>query len=208
MARHWKILIAMLAVSVAGSLLTFPSLLRNVLRLRSAAATEEQARREIVQPTLTTSSDAPVTAHLFWASETAPGALEQTDIQLSLSNDPVQRAKQLINALINKVPRAGQRTLPPEAVLLQFYLLPDGTAVADFSDALASATPSGILSEQMALDSLLRTLEANLPAAHRLKILIHGQEAETLAGHVDLTPFFPLSPPPSEESAQAAAAVR
>jgi len=28
-----------------------------------------------------------------------------------------------------------------------------------------------------------------------LKILIHGQEAETLAGHVDLTGFIDLYPP-------------
>jgi hypothetical protein len=28
----------------------------------------------------------------------------------------------------------------------------------------------------------------------RLKILIHGQEVDTLAGHLDLTGTFPLSP--------------
>jgi hypothetical protein len=33
-----------------------------------------------------------------------------------------------------------------------------------------------------------------LPAARRLKILIHGQEVDTLAGHVDLTGFFELNP--------------
>src|SRR5713101_6370286 len=48
----------------------------------------------------------------------------------------------------------GQRTLPADVILIEFYKLADGTAVADFSDALATATPSGILSEQMALDSI------------------------------------------------------
>ena len=88
----------------------------------------------------------------------------------------------------------GQRTLPTDTVLLQFYLLPDGTAVADFSEALSGSMPSGILSEQMAVDSIARTLEANLSAARRLKILIRGQEVETLAGHLDLTGFFPAGP--------------
>jgi Tfp pilus assembly protein FimV len=33
-------------------------------------------------------------------------------------------------------------------------------------------------------------LEANVPSIQRLKILIHGQEVETLAGHLDLTGTF------------------
>jgi spore germination protein GerM len=195
MARHWKIAIAILAVSVVAGAFTFPALLRNVLRLRRAAATEEQSRREIVQPAITTPTDAMVSARLYWASDTQPSALEPSDIQLSLSKEPVQRAKQLIAALIGRVPGPAQRTLPEDAALLQFYLLPDGTAIADFSEAIAGAMPSGILSEQMAVDSIVKTFEANLPAVRRLKILIQGQEVETLAGHIDLSGFFPLAPP-------------
>jgi hypothetical protein len=202
MARHWKIMIALLVMSVVAGLLTFPALVRNVLRLHSAATIEEQSRREIVQPVLITPTDAPVTARLFWASDSNPAALVPTEVQLSLSTEPVQRAKQLINALITRAPSDAQRTLPADTVLLQFYLLPDGTAIADFSEALANAVPSGILSEQLAVDSIARTLEANVSAAHRLKILIHGQEADTLAGHLDLTGFFPLaSPSPAETPA-------
>jgi len=33
-------------------------------------------------------------------------------------------------------------------------------------------------------------LEANVPQVRRLKILIHGQEMDTLAGHLDLTQTF------------------
>jgi Sporulation and spore germination len=195
MPRHWKIAIAILVMSVVAGLLTFPALLRNVLRLQNSAATEEQARREIVQPEITTPTDAPVSARLFWASDTQPGTLAPSDVQLSLSTEPVQRAKQLIAALITRAPSPVQRTLPADTVLLQFYLLPDGTAIADFSEAISGGMPSGILSEQMAVDSITRTLQANLSAATRLKILIRGQEVETLAGHLDLTGFFPLAPP-------------
>jgi hypothetical protein len=56
-------------------------------------------------------------------------------------------------------------------------------------------TPSGIESEQLVVDSISRTLENNVATVRRLKILIHGQEVETLAGHVDLTGFFDLNPP-------------
>lgn len=208
MARHWKIAIAILVMSVVAGLLTFPALLRTVLRLQNSAATEEQARREIVQPEITTPTDAPVSARLFWASDTQPGTLVPSDVQLSLSTEPVQRAKQLIAALIVRAPGDVQRTLPADTVLLQFYLLPDGTAVADFSEDLTGGMPSGILSEQMAVDSIARTLEANLSDARRLKILIRGQEVDTLAGHLDLTGFFPLTPPeppPAETPAASAA---
>jgi len=206
MARHWKIAVAILGMSVLASLLTFPALLRTVLRLQSAAATEEQARREIAQPALSTPSDTLEKARLFWASDRQIATLEATEAELSLSTEPVQRAKQLIAALIVRAPSPAQRTLSGETILLQFYLLPDGTGIADFSEALASTTPSGILSEQMAVDSIARTLGANLSAVHRLKILIRGQEAETLAGHLDLTGFFPVgTSQPAEVPAATAA---
>jgi Sporulation and spore germination len=101
----------------------------------------------------------------------------------------------VLQELMTNPPTPDQRTLPADALLLSFYILPDGTAIADFSDALASETPSGILSETMAVDSIARTLESNVSGLHRLKILIHGQEVDTLAGHVDLSGFFDLNSP-------------
>jgi len=196
MGRHWKIALAVLAALVLFSLATFPALFRSVLRLKRATATEEQARRDIAQTPISTPTDAPQKAQMYWISESAPATLEPSEVQLPLSADPVQRAKQLIAALILQAPTPAQRTLPADVQLLQLYLLSsDGSAIADFSEALGTETPSGILSEQMAVDSIVRTLAANVGAVHRLKILIHGQEADTLAGHIDLTGFFPVESP-------------
>jgi hypothetical protein len=111
-------------------------------------------------------------------------------VDLPLPKDPTLRAKQVLNTLLAGPVDAELRTLPPDAVLLAFYMLQDGTAIADFSEALATTTPSGIESEQMAVDSITRTLEANVPQVRWLKILIHGQEVDTLAGHLDLTRTF------------------
>jgi hypothetical protein len=155
--------------------------------------TEEQARRELTQPFFG-SSDPRTKAKLFWASHADDGALKPVTLDLPLSNEPVLRAKQVLNTLLAGPVDSELRTLPPEAALLEFYLLPDGTGIADFSEALATATPSGIASEQLAIESIARTLEANVPQVKRLKILIHGQEVETLAGHLDLTGTFALSP--------------
>jgi hypothetical protein len=197
MPRAWKIAAAVAVVFVIFAVMSIPAMVRSVLGLRGAGVTAEQQRRSIIQSPISTPTDTRVTAQLFWASPTVPGTIEPSQIELPLSADPVQRAKQLIAALIAQAPTPAQSTLPADATLLQFYLLPDGTAVADFSDALGTETPSGILSEQLAVDSIVRTLGAGVSQVHQLKLLIHGQETETLAGHLDLTGFFPVTAPDS-----------
>jgi hypothetical protein len=193
MSRRMKIAIGVLAALVVAGVIYLPGLYRRVVGLGRLPNSEEAERREAVQPPVLTPTDAPVKAQLYWAS--AAGALEPTTIELKLSADPVERGKQLIAALIARPPSADARTLPAAASLEEFYLLPGGVAVADFSGALATELPSGIMSEQLAVDSIVQTLAANIPDLRELKILIDGREASTLAGHIDLTGYFLLQPP-------------
>ena len=194
MPRLWKVGAALVALLAFAAMLTFPSLLRSVLGLRRANRTEEQARRAMVPP-ISTPTDTREKAQLFWLSPAAQDSLEPTTVELALSADPEKRAKQLITALIEQATSQIQRTLPADAALLQFYLLPDGAAIADFSETFETDMPSGILNEQMAVDSIVRTLGANVSNIRRIKFLIRGQEAETLAGHLDLGDFFTVTPP-------------
>lgn len=195
MSRGLKTTIVILAVLVLFALITLPSLRQAMQRISTTQHTAEQARRDVMQVPVSTPTDANVKAQMYWLSTSSPLALEASTVELPLSANPVERSKQLLVALITNVPSAAQRTLPADAILLAFYLQPDGTGVADFSDALSSETPSGIQSEQLAVDSITRTLGANVNVIRRLKILIHGQEMETLAGHLDLSGLFPVSPP-------------
>jgi hypothetical protein len=190
--RTW--LVVVLLVAVAGAALYFPALRRQVERARVLTEkTSEQARRELLPPAPVSSGDPKVKVRMYWGSKSAAGQLVPVTLELPLSSDPVLRAKQILNTLLAGPVDPDARTLPPDAALLAFYLLPDSTAVADFSEALASSIPSGIESEQLAVDSITRTLAANVPQAQRLKILIHGQEVDTLAGHLDLTQPFQVS---------------
>jgi hypothetical protein len=186
--RTW-VLVGLGAATVIAAIY-FPYLRK---RVKTAAKieqpSEEQARRELTTPTAA-SADPLVKARMFWASPEDETALAAVNLDLALSPEPVPRAKQVLNTLLAGPVDSDLRTLPADAALLAFYLLPDGTAIADFSEALATSTPSGIQSEQLAVDSIARTLEANVPQVRRLKILIHGQEVETLAGHLDLTQMF------------------
>jgi hypothetical protein len=192
-SRGLKTTIAILAVLVVFGLITLLSLRQAIHRMSGNQRSDEQARQEVMQIPISTPTDVKVKAQMFWLSTTSPVSLEATTIELPLSADPVERCKQLLVALIVNAPTPIQRTLPPDAILLAFYLQPDGTGVADFSDALSAETPSGIQSEQLAVDSITQTLGANVNAIRQVKILIHGQEAETLAGHIDLSGLFPVS---------------
>jgi Sporulation and spore germination len=208
--RWWFLGALFIAVVIAAIYL--PILRRN---MRQAAKlqqrSEEQARRELTQPTVINPGDPRVKAKLFWASGADDGTVSAVTVELPLAKDPVLRSKQVLNTLLAGPVDTELRTLPPDAALLAFYLLPDGTAIADFSEALATSIPSGIESEQMALDSITKTLEANVPQVRKLKVLIHGQEVETLAGHLDLSQVFVVSttggPAPRAADAKASPSV-
>ncbi|HTZ31570.1 MAG TPA: GerMN domain-containing protein [Methylomirabilota bacterium] len=190
--RTWLVIV--LVIAVVGAALYFPALRRQVYKAKDITEkTAEQARRELLPPAPVTSGDPKVKAKMYWGSRSQPGQLDPVTVELPLSSDPVLRSKQILNTLLAGPVDPEARTLPPDAALLAFYILPDGTAIADFSEALANSIPSGIESEQLAVDSITRTLAANIPQAKQLKILIHGQEVDTLAGHLDLTQPFDVT---------------
>jgi spore germination protein GerM len=195
MSRRRKIAVVILAALVAAGAIYLPGLYRRVVGLRQIPVSEEAERRAVVEPPVSTSTDQPASARMFWASVTVPGTVDETDVDMKLSADPVERGKQLLTALIAGPPDPAKRTLPPGTGLLEFYLLQEGTAVADFSNVISTDMPSGIQSEQVAVESIADTLAANIPNLRRLKILIDGQETKTLAGHIDLTGYFVLHAP-------------
>lgn len=203
MNRPARIAAALLLIWVALAIYWLQNV-QQVARVGSEHS-EARARREITQPPAEDTLAEPVKVRLY---RIAAGSmmLEPVETEIALSANSRLRAQQLIAALaVLDPPRAGERTLPPDTALLEFYLLEDGAAIADFSDALATAMPSGILSEHLALEAITRTLGENIPQIRRLKIVIAGQEAETLAGHVDLKGFVdvnaPAAPKPEEKAA-------
>jgi spore germination protein GerM len=92
--------------------------------------------------------------------------------------------------LINGPDRRNLPTIPAGTQLRSFFLLGDGTAVVDFSTHLRDNHPGGCRLEQLTLFSVVNSLILNISEIERVKILIDGAEAETLAGHLSLE--FPL----------------
>jgi Sporulation and spore germination len=201
MPRNLTIALGILAVAVLIGFASLGGLHEKMKHLSENSATDEEARRAVLAPPITTPTDVTAQAKIFWGA--GPDKLAPVTVELPLSSDPVERSKQVLSELISNPPTPEERTLPADTTVLGFYVLPDGTAIADFSDALVTETPSGISSEETTIDSIVDTLQSNVASLRRLKILIHGQEVDTLAGHIDLTGFFDLTPAPTQQTVPA-----
>jgi hypothetical protein len=79
------------------------------------------------------------------------------------------------------------RLFPPDATVRAAWLLPEGTAVVDLGgETLETGWDTGSALEMAAAYSLVQSLSANLPEVKRVRILIGGEQAATLGGHLDL----------------------
>ena len=84
---------------------------------------------------------------------------------------------------------------PRDTVVRATFLLPDGTAFIDLGGpTLTEGWGTGSHEELMAVYSVVETVTANFPEAKKVRILVNGEPAETLAGHVNLSRA--LSPMP------------
>ncbi len=79
------------------------------------------------------------------------------------------------------------RSFPADTVLRGAYLLPDGTVFVDLGGpTLTQGWGTGSHEELMAVYSVVWTVTANFAQAKRVRLLVNGEPAETLAGHVAL----------------------
>lgn len=159
-------------------------------------------RRRVPRPFLrvTPSPPAPVTPE---PGVTAPPAVETVKITLYFPDHhglllfPEERdipkpaggpafLKVLFDELQKGPAREGLIAAIPEKMHLRnAFLLPEGEAVVDF--ALDSGLTFGSDEELAIVASLVDTILQNVAETSRVRILINGEPAETLGGHVDLT---------------------
>ena len=80
------------------------------------------------------------------------------------------------------------RLFPSDTVVRGAFLLPQGTVIVDLGGpTLTAGWNTGSHQELMAAYSLVQTLTSNFADAKRVRVLINGTPAETMAGHVSLT---------------------
>jgi spore germination protein GerM len=100
--------------------------------------------------------------------------------------DIASAARDLVEALIHGPMQEGTRTLPRDAGLRALFVTSDGVAYVDFKADALDSHPGGVEAELLSIFSIVDTLVLNLEEIRQVKFLIGGQEAATLAGHVDI----------------------
>ncbi|MCU1226664.1 MAG: Lipoprotein LpqB, GerMN domain protein [Edaphobacter sp.] len=179
----------------------------------------QQAHKRLVALNDATPIAAPITASteditLYLAND-ADGTVTATRSQLALSPDPTVRARVLLEQLLS------QYSLPTSTHPLQsgpaiddVFLLPDPSgvkgqlAVINLRSSFVTNHPSGILAEELTVQSIIGTLHAALPQIAHIRFLVDGQPHDTLAGHADLQRTYPSidtttrPTPPTEEATQ------
>jgi spore germination protein GerM len=130
---------------------------------------------------------------LFYEGPSMLLAAEQRNIELP--ENPAAAVSIVIRELLKGSTNAGVPPLfPPDTTLRAAYLLPEGTVVIDLGGTtLVEGWSTGTHQELMAIHSLVQTVVTNFADARRVRVLVNGQPAETLGGHVWLgRPFVPV----------------
>src|SRR5438067_2834888 len=124
---------------------------------------------------------------LFYESQELLLAPEARD--LPLPENPAGALDLVLRELLKgSVNAAVPRLLPADTILRGSYLLPEGTAFVDLGGpTLTQGWGTGSHQELMSIYSVVQTVTANFPEAKRVRMLVNGEPAETLAGHVSLS---------------------
>jgi len=143
---------------------------------------------------VTPPASGPTETVTLYVADDASGALRAQSAQIPLPSGRQQRAEELLRALLRIYQQPGAaHPLSPASDVRSIYLVEPGGAVIDLNKAFADEHRSGILSEQLTVNSLVKTLAANAPGIQRVRILVEGKTRETLAGHADLSEWFDVT---------------
>jgi spore germination protein GerM len=100
------------------------------------------------------------------------------------------QAREMVKALVDGSKTGLVNTFPLKTDIISVKIEPDQTARINFGRNLVANHPGGSASEMATVYSLTNTLIANIPDIKKVRILIEGNEQESLKGHIDIrNPF-------------------
>lgn len=220
MARRFALALVAILALLLGAFLVMRS-----LRAPKPGAVPAPRPTAVVPPT-------PIPARnvtLFFESEAGDGVLHPESRDVPAASDDVAFLRSLASGVVEG-PRSADllRPFPDGWTLRGAYLLRDGVAVLDLDpprppappeatpsgrpDPVATPTPAppvrwqtGSHEEDTAVQALAVTVGKNMPGVTRVVLLVAGEPADTLAGHVDLGhPIAPDFTRAAEEAARPA----
>ncbi len=126
------------------------------------------------------------TVYLYFA-DPQTGYLTGEARQMEGRKDEVSFLMEIVKGLISGPENNLSPVLPPGAELLALYSTPEGTVFVDLSGDVADGHPGGVRTELLSVYSIVNTIVFNSEGIGSVRILVDGSEAETLAGHVDIS---------------------
>jgi len=183
--RHLLLGVAALLVLVVSMGIYLGQMRRRARELESPASSALPVAPPASGPTETVT---------LYVGDDDAGVLRAQSAKIPLPGGRQQRAEELLRALLRIYQQPGAaHPLAPAADIRSIYLVDPGAAVIDLNAAFADQHRSGILTEQLTVNSLVETLAVNVPGILRVNILVEGMKRDTLAGHADLTETFDVT---------------
>ena len=183
MTRRIVVIFAVLVAIAIGLALYALHLKRKVARDEQLAAQQQLA--------MAPPANGPPTPVTLYVASDSDATLRKSQMNVVLPAERTERARAVLRALFGAyLQSSSPHPIGAGADVRDVYLLGDDTAVVDTNTAFADKHPSGVLAEELTVASIVLTLNANDSKIERVKILVNGQERETLAGHADLRRFY------------------
>ena len=127
-----------------------------------------------------------IKAILYFASEDGLH-LVPTEREVPLAEGAVAQARSILEAQLSaEAPAPLVTTIPKGAALRGIFVSERNEVFVDLDPAIRASHPGGTQQELMTVYTIVNAILTNLPDLQEVQILIGGQEADTLAGHVDL----------------------
>lgn len=130
------------------------------------------------------------TVTLYFGSRDAKGLVPESR-EIKAREDAVGDLRGIIEALISGPQDGGVPTLPPATRLLGAYMA-NGTAYLDFSREIVDASTGSTAGEYVLVSSIVNTVCSNFTGLEAVRILVEGEEVDTLGGHLLIS--RPLKP--------------
>ena len=184
MPRHVKIGLIVLGLGIAIAVGFFVDVVGRVQSLmKSDKETEENPFKAPPQP-LYAPTDPPLAVKVFFPETSGDVLLTTEDQTIFKSTELANRARQILQKL-QEGPHseALSPALPKDTKVDDLFISEQGTAFIDFSNAISTNHPGGVMNEMATIYSIVDSLTYNLPEIKQVKILVGGVEKETLAGH-------------------------
>jgi len=187
--RHLKFGVIVLVI---GFVITLGLFVDVVGRIQSMVKQKEPEGNPFTPPAapLYEQTDPPMTVKLFFPGMQEDIILSGEDQTIFRSAELANRARQILQKLLEGPKTAGlYPSLPKDTKLQEVFIDGMGLAYVDFSSPISANHPGGMLNEQATVYSIVNSLTYNLPEIRQVKILVGGAEKETLAGHCLLLPL-------------------